>query len=761
MRTFGKLAFWIIRIAAGLASKVLRRSPRMQAVLRNVVLSSDEIRAGVRLLGSASSAQEKSPTTNVTSDYVRMVANKRLPRVTLVIPVYNAFEAVHDCLAAIASSELDGVDVVIVDDASTDTTVSKFLAEECNRNGWTLLRNEVNLGYTPSINRGINLHPANDVVLLNSDTSPNGRWIAKLQYAAYRHASVGTVTPISDNSGAFSVPRHGVYNSPPLGWDLETFTRAVQQAGTAEFLDVPTGNGFCMFIRRAAIEDCGVFNEELFPRGYGEENEFCMRLRDNGWASIVTDKVFVSHRGSQSFGEEKGELIEKGLQKVRLKFPEYDHLVQRFFDNQFAAMRNRVFTRIAESALPKKRLLFIQPISGGGLPATNNDLAKGVSQHFEVFRLGVNDHGIWVFDRWENLSWVSTSIHFSESVHLLNLRDPKFDSFLADVVFAESIDVIHVEHLQFASLSSIGAIRRLVDKLTLTIHDFYTICPTTQLLDENGVFCGGKCTATMGQCPTALDIAYDLPRLKNKFVHRWQASMNQLLFNFDQFFAPSKAAASRFLSIYPATKDRVSVIEHGRDDLPGEPVSGNVNQVGSKILLLGAIGKHKGSEVIEAVLPELATLGVEVELLGSMDRRIHPQFLRDMGSYSRSELDLRVRRSEYAFVFIASIWEETYAHTVSEAFSLGLPVVCFNLGAQAERVAESGAGFIIDLALAERPKELAKSLAQLVSDTNSLSIARNHSQVAADLLRARGTSEMAADYLTAWSKDDSKICKNT
>src|SRR3546814_16309874 len=62
--------------------------------------------------------------------------------------------------------------------------------------------------------------------------------------------------------------------------------RAVADVGAPAF-EVPTGNGFCMYIRRAMLEDVGLFDEQAFPVGYGEENDLCMRAIDAGWHHLV------------------------------------------------------------------------------------------------------------------------------------------------------------------------------------------------------------------------------------------------------------------------------------------------------------------------------------------------------------------------------------------------------------------------------------------------------------------------------------------
>src|SRR5262249_17480895 len=77
---------------------------------------------------------------------------------------------------------------------------------------------------------------------------------------------------------------------------------AATNAGKA--VDLPTAVGFCMYIRRDALASLGLFDAERFGRGYGEENDFCMRAGKAGWRNILAGDTFIYHNGSVSFSED-------------------------------------------------------------------------------------------------------------------------------------------------------------------------------------------------------------------------------------------------------------------------------------------------------------------------------------------------------------------------------------------------------------------------------------------------------------------------
>ena len=87
-----------------------------------------------------------------------------------------------------------------------------------------------------------------------------------------------------------------------------------------------------MFIRRAALEDAGYFDEEAFGLGYGEENDWCLRASSKGWKHLLCADLFVYHSGEVSFGEKARELQGNALTVIRERYPQYEQTVARFIE---------------------------------------------------------------------------------------------------------------------------------------------------------------------------------------------------------------------------------------------------------------------------------------------------------------------------------------------------------------------------------------------------------------------------------------------
>lgn len=264
------------------------------------------------------------------------------PTVTIIIPVYNASDEVRDCIVSVIKhTDLIANRLIVIDDCSPDQAVKVVLAEFSSVEGITVLSNDSNIGYTRTVNRGIEEAGSTDVVLLNSDTVVTPRWLEGLRAQAYSQQKVGTVTAMSDNAGAFSFPNFNEFCPKPDHLSHEEYALLVMQA-TQDCVapEVPTGSGFCMYIRRALINECGDFDHEGFPRGYGEENDFCMRARNAGWKNFISPWSFVFHVRTASFKSEKTALVQAGVDVVTKRYPNYAQLVKASFASpDMAALR--------------------------------------------------------------------------------------------------------------------------------------------------------------------------------------------------------------------------------------------------------------------------------------------------------------------------------------------------------------------------------------------------------------------------------------
>lgn len=248
------------------------------------------------------------------------------PPISVIIPVYGAGEALERCVGSIrrAHEVDDEPELILVDDHSDAATTR--ICEALAR-GWPrtrVLRNERNLGFVGTVNRGMRATTAHhDVLLLNSDTVVSRGWLRGLSVTAHLEPSVGTVCPLSNAAGVFSTPV--AYEDRPLpdGFDVEMCQRVLSVVAPRLDERVPTTSGFCMLIKRVVLERVGVFDSRLFLRGYGEENDFNERAAVAGFTHVVDDGRFIYHERAASFGAGKQRLKEQNSRILKSLHPEH------------------------------------------------------------------------------------------------------------------------------------------------------------------------------------------------------------------------------------------------------------------------------------------------------------------------------------------------------------------------------------------------------------------------------------------------------
>ena len=285
-------------------------------------------------------------------------------KVAVIVPVYNEPALVDACLRAVLAHSGANTQLIVIDDASPDPAIAPLLAGYAGRPGVTVLANPRNLGFSGTVNRGIAEAGRADVVLLNADAEPARLWLAGLRRAAYARDDIASATAVSDDAGAFSVPELEQSNPWPAGWTHADAARALWQSAGHDYPRLPTGNGFCLYLKRDALDDVGTFDAEAFPQGYGEENDWCQRAAARGGTHVIAGNVLVRHARSRSFGVERRiALGEAGMRVLRERWPNYEADVgATLFSHRRRVLDWRV-RRLYAGEKPRERVL----CCGGGI----------------------------------------------------------------------------------------------------------------------------------------------------------------------------------------------------------------------------------------------------------------------------------------------------------------------------------------------------------------------------------------------------------
>jgi GT2 family glycosyltransferase len=243
--------------------------------------------------------------------------------VDVLIPVYNGLTETLECInSALESRKRNRTPhrLVVIEDATPVPALAKALTALASKGKITLVHNPVNLGFIRSMNRGMGLSPDKDVVWLNADTRVHGDWLDRLRQVAYSDARTASVTPFTNNGELMSFPRSRLSHDMPSAAEQAELDDLARHTNSPP-VEIETGCGFCLYIKRQALDQVGYLDEVHLSRGYGEETDWCLRARSMGWHHVGAPNVFVAHQGGISFGAEKVMRVAQNNAILRQRYP--------------------------------------------------------------------------------------------------------------------------------------------------------------------------------------------------------------------------------------------------------------------------------------------------------------------------------------------------------------------------------------------------------------------------------------------------------
>lgn len=626
------------------------------------------------------------------------------PSVDVIVPVYKDQDLTRRCLRSVINARNNtAFALIVIDDASPEPALSAELQQLAARGLFELRRHARNLGFVATANEGMRLHAERDIVLLNSDTEVYDHWLDRLRASAYSRVRVATVTPLSNNATICSYPRF-LHDTPyPLEIPAAQIDAIAARVNAGEVHEAPTGVGFCLYLRRAALTALGLFDVKTFGRGYGEENDFCQRAIRAGWVNLIAADTFVRHTGAVSFQGEKGRLLNEAMKQLRRRYPRYRDEVDQFISQDpLAPARQRLDReRLIVQARAENVLIVCHNRGGGAERHVQEDTQALHAQGFGVFYL-----------RPDRVRATHVRIAQPNCRQLLNLPSLALaeTTTLADWLRPLRIRRIHSHGLIDFGMDAPGHLLALANALGATlevdIHDYKVICPRINLADRRGRYCGEP-------APQHCDVC--LVREGNDFgvshIRAWRASHHRVLQAAARIWVPDPDVAERLGRYYPDL--HFEILPHEQFDCRSQlaPKPCIAKHQPMRIVVIGAIGKLKGYEVLLACARDARQrcLPLAFHLLGYSinDAPLIAAGVKISGRYHDAEADARLQALAPHVVWLPYTWPETYSYTLSLALRGGYPVFAFDLGAIARRLrAIDHPGELWPLALADQPQAI-------------------------------------------------------
>lgn len=282
-------------------------------------------------------------------------------QVTVIVPVYGDYDATRACLESLLDElRLSGHRAILIDDATPEPRLAKYLSELADDSNLDVLVNARNLGFSGSVNRALAQIEHGDIILLNADTIVPPGFINRLAVAAQSSTDIGTVTPLSNNGEFTSFPLPNVSNPLQPRPSIEAIDALAATANGDEVVDIPSGIGFCLYITRKCLESVGLLSD-VFGAGYLEDADFCLRARDKGFRNVCAPSVYVGHAGSKSFGQRKRSLVVHNLGLLERRYPKHRAECGAFIAADPLKMARAAIEQAAAATLGHPTLLITGP----------------------------------------------------------------------------------------------------------------------------------------------------------------------------------------------------------------------------------------------------------------------------------------------------------------------------------------------------------------------------------------------------------------
>ncbi len=616
----------------------------------------------------------------------------------IIIPIYNAYECVVECVASVLeNTDLEENRLILINDKSTDKRIYTLLDEYRKKyKNFIILENEENKGFVGTVNVGMKYSSENDVLLLNSDTIVTPKWLDSIKKCAYSGEMIATVTPLSNNATMASVPVAFIKNELPEGMSINEMAEIVDKCSYLDYPDLPTGHGFCLYIKRNVLDEVGFFDEETFGKGYGEENDFCFRCLDCGYRHLLCDNVYIYHKESQSFSDSKIALMKSGGEKLEKRYPEYTKKLNewcRRFPLKYIG--SNVSFAMNNSDSKPNILVIIHDFYDvenhlGGTTLHVYDIITRLRDKYNFHVLAPVDEIYHLTSYWTNSTSELVFPHFTDS-RKYQFYNNNYKKIVEDIIDNFAIDAIHIHHMKNHYFDLVDIIRKYKLKTFLSIHDFYSVCPLINKMYCNKTYCGKPSVEDCGEC-----LKKTLNMTQNMITY-WREGWIKLFKESSLIIAPSDSCMEEVQITYPNIK--VDVIEHGVDlEKSNEKLSIKDEQT-YEVAFLGAIGVIKGSEILNEMLKKKLD-NINLHLFGTYDRILDKKLKRkiiDHGKYKREELSSLLKENNIKLICLLSTCPETYSYTLTEAVAAGIPVLVSNMGALKSRVIKDNLGWVIDV----------------------------------------------------------------
>lgn len=253
------------------------------------------------------------------------------PKLSIVIVSYNVSSLLRACLQSIYNDSLKYVEVIVVDNNSTDDSV-KMINE--NFKNVIVIENKYNAGFPTANNQAIAISKSQYIFLLNPDTVILDNALHKIYELLYATEDLKIIAPCllnTDGSIQFSIQRFITVTEVWLEvFFLHSYLKRMHSYFNSSIitpLKVEAASGAALAFKRDIINTIGALNEKMF---WTEDMEFCYRASKNRIETWYYPAIKIVHHVGES-GKKNPSVMISNQVLTKINFFKENHSLASFF----------------------------------------------------------------------------------------------------------------------------------------------------------------------------------------------------------------------------------------------------------------------------------------------------------------------------------------------------------------------------------------------------------------------------------------------
>ncbi|MTI65568.1 MAG: glycosyltransferase [Firmicutes bacterium] len=557
--------------------------------------------------------------------------------------------------------------LIIVDDCIKDIEVKQQIEVYCaTQENTVYLRNDIKIGKENSINKAIQLFGLeNHKVIIHSNIELYENFLSGILKQIIKEPNkVSSVRPMSNTIQEVLSTKY-CDNISKRNEKKQNMYRILE----ANNINLGSFSEGLIAINKSILQKNGLPG---FISITNKENSWFTKASNMGYENRLATDVFIKLKDKAN-----NDLLFLD-KRANIDFDTQNSLAsQTIYTNYCKIMDN-----LSDEDLYSERFLIINSVQGGGSKAYIKRKIQSLNKSKKQILLWDPNtfKAEFVDAQGEPLAGFTVSLDlFNDLVQTYKPTEVIISSIVFCYNFQRTVSTI------------IEAFNEYKTELTYLVHDYYCVCPSFNLLDYKNSFCGLK---NLDKCKKCLKSNTN-KAIEYNDIDSWRLTWENLLDKCDNIQVFSNSSRDLMEIVYPKVSNKIQIRPHDVSYCKNLRVP-NISDPQSNLHIgfVGDITISKGLEKIN----EFSKLDTEVSLtvIGRVAQPVISK-VNITGRYSLNDLPAIIEDSQANVFFISSIWPETFCYVADELMQMKLPIVCYNLGAQADKIRKYKFGYVLDI----------------------------------------------------------------